>query len=109
MRWAWTIGKIKGIPIRLHITLLLLLPFAAVIFSMQFKFVAQQLGIATSSLLLPPLAWGVVLSLCLFVAILLHELAHSMVAISSGARVHSITLLIVGGVSLRVAIECICE
>ena len=66
---------------------------------MQFKFVAQQLGIATSSLLLPPLAWGVVLSLCLFVAILLHELAHSVVAISSGARVHSITLLIVGGVS----------
>jgi Zn-dependent protease len=99
MRWAWTIGKIKGIPIRLHVTLLLMLPFAAVIFSMQFKFVAQQLGIAASSLIIPPLAWGGVLAVCLFVAILLHELAHSLVAISSGARVHSITLLIVGGVS----------
>ena len=42
---------------------------------------------------------GIVGSLCIFVSVLLHELAHSLVARSRGLPVNSITLFILGGVS----------
>jgi len=42
---------------------------------------------------------GVVASLLLFASVLVHELAHSIVAKSRGIDVHSITLFIFGGVS----------
>jgi Zn-dependent protease/CBS domain-containing protein len=42
---------------------------------------------------------GVITALLLFVSVLLHELAHSLVAKSRGMQVSSITLFILGGVS----------
>ena len=42
---------------------------------------------------------GVITALLLFVSVLLHELAHSLVARSRGMKVSSITLFILGGVS----------
>jgi Zn-dependent protease/CBS domain-containing protein len=42
---------------------------------------------------------GIIGSLLIFVSVLLHELAHSLVARARGLPVHSITLFILGGVS----------
>ena len=42
---------------------------------------------------------GVLASLLLFASVLVHELAHSLVAIRRGIEVNSITLFIIGGVS----------
>jgi Zn-dependent protease/CBS domain-containing protein len=42
---------------------------------------------------------GIITALLLFVSVLLHELAHSLVAKSRGMKVSSITLFILGGVS----------
>ncbi|MFA5308899.1 MAG: site-2 protease family protein [Dehalococcoidales bacterium] len=42
---------------------------------------------------------GIIASLLIFVSVLLHEMAHSLVANARGIPVHSITLFILGGVS----------
>ena len=103
MNRSWTIATIRGIPIRIHISLLVLVPLAAVTFSNQFQFyygsIAGISGVEHGPTTLPPLVWGVILAFGLLVGILLHELAHCMVAISSGVRVESITLMMLGGVS----------
>lgn len=95
-----TVLRVRGIPVRLHLSLLLFLPYVAYIATRQFRFLAQAIGASPDDLHLAPPIWGVILAVLLFVAILAHELAHSLVAVRAGARVRSITLMMLGGVSL---------
>ena len=74
---SYLLARVMGIPIRVHITLVVLLIFAA------FKF-----GF-----------WGVLYTAGLFTSVALHELGHSWVAIRKGCRVHEIMLLPIGGVA----------
>lgn len=94
-----TLGHVRGIPIRAHFSLLLIVPYLAWLMSAQFRLVAQQAGVSPSAMLLPPWAWGVLLAVGLFVCVLLHELGHAMVALAHGGRVSAITLMLLGGVS----------
>src|SRR5262249_4422705 len=94
-----TIFRVAGIPVRLHSTLLLFLPYVAFVTAYQFSALANALGIPRSALSVPPLAWGIILAVGLFVSILVHELAHVAVARRSGVAVRSITLMMLGGVS----------
>ncbi|CAN98216.1 MULTISPECIES: site-2 protease family protein [Sorangium] len=94
-----TVLRIRGIPVRLHITLLIFLPYVAYVASSQFSLIASSLGIPREEMHLPPLAWGAILAVGLFVAVLVHELAHSFVALKNGIRVRAITLMMLGGVS----------
>jgi Zn-dependent protease len=96
---SWTMFRIRGIPIRLHFSLLLFLPYVAFVATMQYRSLARAMGIDPSSSHLSPPVWGIVLALGLFAAITLHELAHSLVALHYGVRVRSITLMMLGGVS----------
>lgn len=96
---ALTLFRIRGIPIRAHWTLLLILPYLAFVLSLQFPTVAQLAGVEGRQLLLPPLAWGAILAALLFVSVTLHELAHTFLAIRYGGRVRSVTLMLLGGVS----------
>jgi Zn-dependent protease/CBS domain-containing protein len=92
MPWSIQIAKIKGIPIRLHITLALIIPIFAYVFAISpppFGF-----GNIENSYL-----YGVVAAIGIFVFVLLHELGHSLVAMSYGIAIQSITLYIIGGVS----------
>jgi Zn-dependent protease len=95
-----TVMRVRGIPVRLHLSLLLFLPYVAFAATRQYRFLAESAGVPPDDLHLPPVFWGVLLAVGLFVAVLVHELAHSLVAIRSGARVRSITLMMLGGVSL---------
>ena len=94
MKSSIEIGKIIGIPIKLHITLLLVLPLFAYIFSVSEQFGFG--GIPSQSL---RYGLSITATLLLFLSILLHELAHSAVAIHYGSKVDSITLFLFGGVS----------
>jgi Zn-dependent protease/CBS domain-containing protein len=94
MKSSVEIGKIIGIPIRLHITLLLVLPLFAYIFSINIPF---GFGNVASSTL--RYALSITATIALFLSILLHELAHSVIAMRYGSKVQSITLFLFGGVS----------
>ncbi|HEY9205868.1 MAG TPA: site-2 protease family protein [Candidatus Methanoperedens sp.] len=94
MKTSFQLGKIMGIPIKLHITFLLILP----IFAWSFAINPSPFGFNDQDL---PLRY--VLSLAaavsLFVCVLLHELGHSYVAKKHGTNIQSITLFLFGGVS----------
>ncbi len=91
MRSSLSLGKIYGIPIRLH-------------FTWFFVFV-----LITASLIALPISgdyvlWyrivsGIIGSLLLFTSIVTHELAHSIVATKNNIPVKDITLFVFGGVS----------
>ena len=75
---GFTIGRVHGIPIRIHISLLLFLPYVAVLAARQMGYVERSLDVPPGGFHLPPLAWGVLLAVGLFAAVVVHELAHSL-------------------------------
>src|SRR5688572_25969690 len=79
MGWSIQLGRILGIPIRLHITFLLLIGWLVL------------LSRGNTTMLF--------LALGLFGSVLLHELGHSVVAQRYGVRVLDITLLPIGGLA----------
>ena len=96
---AITLFRVRGVPIRAHWTLLLIIPYLAIALSVQFRAIAGLAGVPQEGLVVPPLLWGIVLALALFASITLHELAHCLVALRFGGSVRSITLMVVGGAS----------
>ncbi len=84
MKWSFTIGRIAGIPIRVHATFFLLLLFVAI---------AHAEGGPAG------IVHGLIFILALFACVVLHELGHSLVAMRYGIRVRDITLLPIGGVA----------
>lgn len=80
---------VRGIDIKMHITFPLILVLAAA----QFGFLGPG-GFSLSGA-----AFGVVVTLLLFVCVVIHELTHSLVAIRMGFPVRDIVLLPLGGVA----------
>ncbi|HPG01313.1 MAG TPA: site-2 protease family protein [Kiritimatiellia bacterium] len=85
MKWSLPLLRVAGIPIRLHISFVLLILWIG--------WMGWSVGGLTSGL------WAVALVLSLFFCVVLHELAHSLVAMRFGSEVRSITLLPIGGVA----------
>jgi len=96
---GFQLGSIRGIPIRIHVSFLLVLPLLAFGFARGIVEAARLAGIPAESLSGGPAIWGLLVALALFLSVLLHELAHSLYAIARGGKVRSITLLMIGGVS----------
>ena len=84
--WTWNLGKIAGIPVRMHLTLVLLLGWIT-------------LSYATSGASVRATGLGVVLVLAIFAIIVVHELAHALVARRYGVGTRDIMLLPVGGIA----------
>jgi len=94
MHDAWQIGRLFGIPLRVHISWLIV--FGLISWSLAAGYFPAQL---------PDLpVWSywlkaIVAAGMFFVSIILHELGHSLVARHHGIRIASITLFVFGGVS----------
>ena len=106
MDGSFRIGRLFGIPILIHFTFLLIIPlFAWIIASqimditkmIQFYRVPIDTSLITAGAM--PYVLGIIVSLGLFGGVLVHELAHSLIAKKNGIKINSITLLIFGGVA----------
>lgn len=85
MAWSFQIGKVFGIPLRLHLTFILLLLLIG--FSPGNRFGGGGL-------------LGVLFVVALFACVVIHELSHSLVARRYGIPVREIVLLPIGGVAM---------
>ncbi len=91
---SFQVGRVKGIRIRLHFTLII--TFFLIDWTLATYFMPNYVKGLTST---DYWIMGSVATVLLFFSILLHELAHSIVAIRYDIPVKSITLFIFGGVS----------
>jgi stage IV sporulation protein FB len=82
---SYLLTHVMGIPVRVHITLIILLPFLAMQFAPWFGSGAFFFGLLCTA--------GA------FASVALHELGHSWFAIRKGCRVIEIMLLPIGGVA----------
>jgi Zn-dependent protease len=107
MDGSFRIGSIFGIPIQIHYTFLLVIPLFAWIIGSQ---ITMTVGMLQDLYLIPidpalitsgfmPYILGGIVSFGLFFGVLVHELAHSLVAKAKGIGINSITLMIFGGVA----------
>jgi Zn-dependent protease/CBS domain-containing protein len=101
MKNSLGVGRILGVPIFLHYTLIIImLLFAAVFGFTSGSILGFTLGYGNL-----PLAWpwllllGAIAAILFFLSVLVHELAHSYYAIRKGYTISGITLFIFGGVS----------
>jgi len=90
MQGNWRIGSLFGIPLFLDPSWFFILVLVTILNALDFN---QTFP--------PVLAWstGLAMALLLFASVVLHELGHSLAALSQGIKVNSITLFIFGGVA----------
>ncbi len=96
---SFKIGSISDIPIKLHISFIIALPFIAWAVSTNIEMMAELMNINYSNMVIPDYILGLVIVIALFISVGLHELGHSFVARSRGNEINSITLMLLGGVA----------
>ncbi len=84
MRWSWRIASVAGIPVRIHVTFLLLLVWLF--------WAGAAKGIAQA-------AAGVGFILAAFGCVVLHEFGHALMGKRYGVVTRDITLLPIGGIA----------
>jgi len=92
MGWSLKLFSVRGIPIRVHATFLLILLWAA--YSALLNSTGGGAGQALRNI-----GFMILFVLLLFVCVVLHELGHSLVAQLLGVKVRDITLWPIGGVA----------
>ena len=97
---GWQLLSIRGIPLRIHPSWFIILALATLAFADQYR---GSFGGSASNEAVWLIAF--LTALLLFVSVLLHEMGHSLVALSQGVQVRSITLFLLGGVA-SVEREC---
>jgi Zn-dependent protease/CBS domain-containing protein len=101
MKWSFKIGSIRGIPIKLHLTFLIILLFVIWLFAAN-DFVIMGITIGFNGMATSPgikYVLSTIAAILFFATLLFHELSHSFVAQNYGAQVRGITLFVIGGVS----------
>ena len=89
MQTGWRIGSLFGIPLVIDYSWFIILALATREYASSYRVWG------------PGLSWsaGLAIALLLFGSVLLHELGHSLAAISQGIKVNSITLFLFGGIA----------
>ena len=102
------IGSLAGVPVRLHITFLLIIPVFSYVIGSDITYTVglheavygtENLDISLLAAGMTPYLLGGAVTLCLFAAVFLHEMAHCLTAMRYGHRVNEVTLMLLGGIS----------
>lgn len=104
---GFPIGRVFGIPIRLHWSFLIILPVFAAIIGWDIVFLAELLNQILVADIDPealegvwrPWILGLAAAVGLFLGVLFHEFGHSLVAMRYGYEIESITLWLLGGLA----------
>ncbi|RQG95178.1 CBS domain-containing protein [Natrarchaeobius chitinivorans] len=105
---SFRIGSLFGIPIKLDLTFLLVLPFFAYLIGIQLEPVIELLNVTMNARIDAgaltaewwfPFVVGLAAAIGLFVGVVLHELGHSLTAQRYGFPIDSITLWLFGGIA----------
>jgi len=96
---GWTLLTLRGVAIRLHISLLFLLFYVALVAMIQFPVVIQLSKANINDVSGTPFIWAVIFSLALVLSIFIHEFGHVLMAQAKGLKVRAITLMMLGGAS----------
>jgi Zn-dependent protease len=100
MNSSLQLGKIMGIPIRLHWTFLLVILYIAWAFaSISQQVLGRTYGLGSIEPVNLRWTYSLVFAVVLFACVALHELGHSYIAHKNGIIIRSITLYFFGGVS----------
>ena len=107
MDGSFKLGRLFGIPVLIHFTFLLIIPLFAWVIGSDIEFTVEMVrntfhvSIDDRYILsgFIPYLLGAIVAVGLFIGVFIHELAHSLVALRSGIRIDSITLLFFGGVA----------
>ena len=91
---GWEVMKIRGIPLRIHPSWFLVFLYFTLSARDQFETLLDGQESNLNGWLI-----GLLTSVLLFLSVLLHELAHSFVAIGEGLKVRDITLFFLGGMA----------
>jgi len=95
MRVSFRVCKIAGLDIHIHLSLLI------IIVLLTYAFYASQPPLGFSDFKNPTkIVLASIAAISIFVAILLHELAHSFIAMHYGIKVREIILFIFGGLAI---------
>jgi Zn-dependent protease/CBS domain-containing protein len=86
MKWAWRVGKLAGIDLKIHVTFLLILGWVGLL---HWRAEGTREAVVR----------GVAFILLLFACVVLHELGHALTARRFGIRTRDIILLPIGGVA----------
>src|SRR5690242_6125798 len=84
---AFRLTRIAGVDVRVHPSFALIVLWFAYVWGI-------ETGAGVGGI-----CFGLLLVVCLFACVLLHELGHCLVARRAGIRVHDITLLPIGGMA----------
>jgi Zn-dependent protease/predicted transcriptional regulator len=86
MRWAWKVGRLFGIEIKIHATFLLILLWVGLA-----HWLTERDPFAALS--------GITFIMAVFACVVLHELGHALTAKKFGIKTRDITLLPIGGLA----------
>ncbi|MCC3465862.1 MAG: site-2 protease family protein [Microcoleus sp. PH2017_06_SFM_O_A] len=89
MQTGWRIGSLFGIPLLIDYSWFIILALATREYASSYRLWGSALSWSA----------GFAIALLLFASVLLHELGHSLAAMSQGIKVNSITLFLFGGVA----------
>jgi Zn-dependent protease len=96
---GWRIFSLRGVAVKLHVSLLLLVIYVVLVALAQFPSVIQASGVVAADLRGSAILWALVFAISLIASIFIHEFGHVLVAQAKGYPVHQVTLMMLGGVS----------